>query len=115
MKKLVIVLILLTGTVPLLSAQHLTFQSEPTINTTTLFEKVTKLEKKTEWFNVYLNMQGSFNIFFNDIMKLYYVLYSVLFFSSSVALFFSFLFVLFLILRNHLYFVLPVSLKCCGV
>lgn len=66
MKKLVIVLILLTGTVPLLSAQHLTFQSEPTINTTTLFEKVTKLEKKTEWFNVYLNMQGSFNIFFND-------------------------------------------------
>lgn len=32
----------------------------------TLAEQVTQLEKKIKWFNVYLNMQGSFNVFIND-------------------------------------------------
>lgn len=47
-------------------AQHLDVQSSPTIDNTTLFEKITKLEKKNDRFNVYLNMQGSFNVYFNS-------------------------------------------------
>lgn len=66
MKKLILSLGLIVFSVPALLAQHLDFQSSPTINTTSLFEKITKLEKKTDWFNLYLNMQGSFNVFFND-------------------------------------------------
>lgn len=66
MKKLFIIWLAGVGIFPQLHAQHLDFQSSPDINTTTLFEKVTRLEKKTDWFNVFLNMQGSFNVFFND-------------------------------------------------
>lgn len=66
MKKIMLLTGLIVFSVPLIRAQHLDFQSDPTMNTSTLFEKITKLEKKTEWFNVFLNMQGSFNIFFND-------------------------------------------------
>lgn len=65
MKKLILIVGLMLS-VPLLHAQHLDFQSDPTMNASSLFEKITKLEKKTEWFNVFLNMQGSFNLFFND-------------------------------------------------
>lgn len=64
MKKWIILLTLSLVKIPLLSATD--FQSDSTLNTTTLFERISKLEKKTEWFKVYLNMQGSFNIFFND-------------------------------------------------
>lgn len=66
MKKIVILCGLMLGCISHSFAQHLDFQSDPTINTPTLFEKITKLEKKTEWFNVFLNMQGSFNIYFNN-------------------------------------------------
>ena len=52
-----------------LRAQHLEFQSDPTIGTSTLFDKLLKLEKKAEWFNVFLNMQGSFNIYLKDYDK----------------------------------------------
>lgn len=31
----------------------------------TLFERVSETEKKIEWFNLYLNMRGSFNAYFN--------------------------------------------------
>lgn len=66
MRKLIIAVGLLFFFIPTLQSQHLDFQSDPTLNTTTLFEKITKLEKKNDWFNVFLNMQGSFNVFFND-------------------------------------------------
>ena len=52
-----------------LRAQHLEFQSDPTIGTSTLFDKLLKLEKKAEWFNVFLNMQGSCNIYREDYDK----------------------------------------------
>lgn len=66
MKKLIVLCGLIVFTVQSIFAQYLEFQSSPTMNTETLFEKVTKLEKKNDWFNVFLNMQGSFNVFFND-------------------------------------------------
>lgn len=66
MKQLILAISLFLGSVGMLWAQHLDFQSDPTLNGKTLFEKVTKLEKKADWFNVYLNMQGSFNIYFNN-------------------------------------------------
>lgn len=66
MKKLMIAALLLFYIFPAVWAQHLDFQSDPTMNTSTLFEKITKIEKKNDWFNVFLNMQGSFNIYFNN-------------------------------------------------
>ena len=66
MKKLIISLGLILFSIPALLAQHLDFQSNPDANAPTLFERVTKLEKKVDWFNLYLNMQGSFNVYFND-------------------------------------------------
>lgn len=66
MKKLIISLGLILFSIPALLAQHLDFQSNPDANSPTLFERVTKLEKKVDWFNLYLNMQGSFNVYFND-------------------------------------------------
>lgn len=47
-------------------SQYLDVQSEPTTDNTTLFEKITKIEKKIDYFNVFLNMQGSFNIDFKN-------------------------------------------------
>lgn len=66
MKKLLIFLGMFACSAPALYAQHLDFQSDPDTNAPTLFERVTKVEKKIDWFNLYLNMQGSFNVFFND-------------------------------------------------
>lgn len=66
MKKLIILLGLILFSIPALLAQHLDFQSNPDANAPTLFERVTKLEKKVDWFNLYLNMQGSFDVYFND-------------------------------------------------
>lgn len=66
MKKLMIAALLLFYIFPAVWAQHLDFQSDPTMNTSTLFEKITQIEKKNDWFNVFLNMQGSFNIYFNN-------------------------------------------------
>lgn len=39
-----------------LSAQHLDFQSSAS-EEKTMFERVTNLEKKIDWFNLYLNMR----------------------------------------------------------
>ena len=47
-------------------AQHLDVQSGPTGEESSLFERMTQLEKKTDRFNLYLNMQGSFNVYFSD-------------------------------------------------
>lgn len=47
-----------------LFAQHMDFQSSAT-NEKSMFERVTNLEKKIDWFNLYLNMQGSFNLYIN--------------------------------------------------
>ena len=43
--------------------QGLNAQSTP--NEKTLFERVTKMEKKVDWFHLYMNMQGTFNLYFN--------------------------------------------------
>lgn len=45
-------------------AQDLGFQSS-NVDEKSIFERVTKLEKKVDWFNLYLNMQGSFNMDLN--------------------------------------------------
>lgn len=66
MQKILTIVGLFLFSALILPAQHLDFQSDPTMNTSTLFEKITKLEKKTDWFNVFLNMQGSFNIYLKD-------------------------------------------------
>lgn len=66
MKRLLLLCALALGSAPALLAQHLESQSNSDLNATTLFEKITHLEKKTDMFNVYLNMQGSFNVFFSD-------------------------------------------------
>ena len=39
--------------------------AQSTPNEKTLFERVTQMEKKIDWFNFYLNMQGSFDASFN--------------------------------------------------
>ncbi|WP_294141808.1 porin [uncultured Sanguibacteroides sp.] len=57
MKKIVL-LVLVMGCVQGLFAQS-------TSNEKTLFEKVSKIEKKVDWFHLYLNMQGTFNANFN--------------------------------------------------
>ena len=64
MKKLLLLLTVLfwltTG-----FAQHLSFQSSnvDSLDAKTLFERITKIEKKTEKLNVFLNTQGSFNVY----------------------------------------------------
>ena len=64
MKKLLLLLTVLfwltTG-----FAQHLSFQSSKvdSLDAKTLFERITKIEKKTEKLNVFLNTQGSFNVY----------------------------------------------------
>lgn len=57
MKKLMFIALIL-GCV-----QGLNAQSTP--NEKTLFERVTKMEKKVDWFHLYMNMQGTFNLYFN--------------------------------------------------
>lgn len=47
-----------------LFAQDLSLQ-DPNRTEKSIFEQVTKLEKKVDWFNLYLNMQGSFNVYPN--------------------------------------------------
>lgn len=69
MQKILVIAGLLIFPFLSLRAQHLEFQSDPTIDTSTLFDKLLKLEKKAEWFNVFLNMQGSFNIYLKDYDK----------------------------------------------
>lgn len=66
MKRLIIAIGMILSSGFVAFAQHLDVQSDPNLNTTSLFEKITHLEKKTDMFNVYMNMQGSFNVFFND-------------------------------------------------
>ena len=39
--------------------------AQNTTNEKPLFERVTHIEKKIDWFNFYLNMQGSFDASFN--------------------------------------------------
>lgn len=39
--------------------------AQSTPNEKTLFERVTKMEKKVDWFHLYMNMQGTFNLYFN--------------------------------------------------
>lgn len=60
---------LLTGLTALafspLFAQHLDFQSTSDDHPS-LFERITDIERKFDWFHLYLNMQGSFNIYFNS-------------------------------------------------
>ena len=57
MKKLMFIALIL-GCV-----QGLNAQSTP--NEKTLFERVTTMEKKVDWFHLYMNMQGTFNLYFN--------------------------------------------------
>lgn len=57
MKKLMFIALIL-GCVQGLNAQS-------NSNEKTLFERVTKMEKKVDWFHLYMNMQGTFNLYFN--------------------------------------------------
>lgn len=67
MKKRLLLCGLILSTTPVLFAQHLEFQSgSEDHDSKTLFERVSKIEKKTNRFNLYLNMQGTFNAYFND-------------------------------------------------
>lgn len=66
MKKIILFSLAVWGFIFPLSAQHLDFQTSPNINAASLYEKITRLEKKTDMFNLYLNMQGSFNVYFSD-------------------------------------------------
>lgn len=67
MKKRLLLCGLMLSAVPVLFAQHLDFQSGTgEYNSKTLFERVSKIEKKTDRFNLYLNMQGTFNAYFNN-------------------------------------------------
>ena len=69
MKKWILLCGLCTLSFPALYAQHLDMQSSTDAGGPALFERVTRLEKKTDAFNLYLNMQGSFNVrtnFFPD-------------------------------------------------
>lgn len=57
MKKIALI-ILIIGCV-----QSIYAQSSP--DEKTLYERVTNMEKKVDWFHLYMNMQGSFNGYFN--------------------------------------------------
>lgn len=66
MKKTFLLLLLSALAFPLL-AQHLSFQSSKidSLDAKTLFERITKIEKRTEKLNIFLNTQGSFNVYSN--------------------------------------------------
>lgn len=67
MKKQFIFLWLAFFTVPALFAQHLDFQAgSEQMDSKSLFEKVSKMEKKTDKINLFLNMQGSFDVNFTE-------------------------------------------------
>lgn len=67
MKKLILLLLLL-GSMMLASAQHLSFQTtlSDTLDTKTLFERITKIEQRTDRLHIFLNTHGSFNVYPND-------------------------------------------------
>lgn len=67
MKKLILLSVIVGFTVPVF-AQHLSFQStvSDTFDTKTLFERITKIEKRTDRLNIFLNMHGSMNVYLND-------------------------------------------------
>ncbi len=67
MKKIILFFIFLTFIFHL-SAQHLSFQSTKidSLDAKTLFERITKIEKRTEKLNIFLNTQGSFNVYPNE-------------------------------------------------
>ena len=48
------------------SAQVTTTASTGAGSEKTLFERITKIEKKNEWFNAYLNLHSGFNAKFNQ-------------------------------------------------
>lgn len=64
MRKL-ITLIILT----LAGWSYATAQNEQTVDEPTFFERITKLENKTKAFNLYLNMQGSFNGYMGNVTR----------------------------------------------
>lgn len=67
MKKISLLIVLVLFCTPAIYAQYLSFQAtvEDSINTKTLFEKLTSLEKKTDKLKIYLNMHGSYNAYFS--------------------------------------------------
>lgn len=67
MKRIILLLLFLAAIFPL-QAQHLSFQSSKidSLDAKTLFERITKIEKRTEKLNIFLNTQGSFNIYLNE-------------------------------------------------
>lgn len=66
MKKLILILLFFIQAMGLL-AQHLSFQSSKidSLDAKTLFERISKIEKKTEKLHVFLNTQGSINVYPN--------------------------------------------------
>lgn len=66
MKKILLIFVMLAGFISL-QAQHLSFQSSKidSLDAKTLFERITKIEKRTEKLNIFLNTQGSFNVYPN--------------------------------------------------
>lgn len=66
MKKILLLFLFGIGTSPLF-AQHLSFQSSKidSLDARTLFERIMKIEKKTEKLTIFLNTQGSFNVYPN--------------------------------------------------
>ena len=64
MKKLIFML-LLTGSIQGIYAQKAEKKDKFSPNTP-LFEELTDVKKKTDKFNLYLNMQGSFDAHFRD-------------------------------------------------
>lgn len=66
-KRVLICVLMLFATLSLL-AQHLEFQSDRKNNDSisTLFERISKIEKKTDRFNLNLDIQGNFNLYLND-------------------------------------------------
>ena len=64
MKKLMFIL-LLTGSIQAVYAQE-TEKDKAFLDNKTLFEEVTGVKKKTDKFNLYLNMQGDFDAYFRD-------------------------------------------------
>ena len=67
MKRLILLSIIAWITIPVF-AQHLSFQSSvaDTFDTKTLFERISKIEKRTDRLNIFLNTHGSFNVYMNQ-------------------------------------------------
>ena len=69
MRKLILIS-LLAGLLPAVNAQNTPgkngFNDGFMSDDKTLFEQITKIQKRTDKFNLYLNMQGSFDAKFND-------------------------------------------------